>query len=112
MTRASTSPIEVDANDLRVIADEVRGLREDLRSALAAFAGQSNGAVVNATTNTTPEAEPLLKIRDVCKLLDVSPRTFQRLRLLKDAPKTVELGGTLRWRRGDVDRWLEKKARR
>jgi predicted DNA-binding transcriptional regulator AlpA len=109
MTGASSSPLEVDAFDLRALAEQVRGLREDLRSALATLVQQSKCPTVDTTT-TTPE--PLLTITDVCKLLQVSARTLQRLRHLDEVPEPIELGGTLRWLRKDFDRWLEKKARR
>jgi hypothetical protein len=109
MTRASSSPLEVDAFDLRALVEEVRELRKDLTSRLELLGAQSNGATVN-TTSTTPE--PLLTIKDVCKFLQISPRTLQRLRHLKCVPEPIELLGSPRWRRRDFDRLPEKKARR
>jgi predicted DNA-binding transcriptional regulator AlpA len=49
---------------------------------------------------------PLMKLRDVARLLNVSPGTAKRYRKQGILPLPVQIGGALRWRRSDVLRWL------
>ena len=49
----------------------------------------------------------LIGIKGVCELLDVSDRTLRRIRAVRGFPKPVKGKGRLRWRRGDIVRYLE-----
>ena len=113
MTKAAASlslvPAVADGIDLHALVEEVRALREDLRSALARLAPQSNGASVD-TTSTTDAGDDLLTVDDVCARLHVCRRTLQRLRKLGEIPEPRKIGGSLRWHRKDLDRCLGKKA--
>jgi excisionase family DNA binding protein len=51
--------------------------------------------------------DALLTAKDVAGLLNVDIRTLRRLRHLGDVPKPITVGRVLRWRRRDLDRWLE-----
>ena len=53
----------------------------------------------------TPE-RPLLKVDEVAALLGISPRHFTRLVGRGDAPAPIRLGESIRWRRGDIDKWI------
>lgn len=57
----------------------------------------------------TPEAGPiswpderLLRVRDVADLLALSPRTVWRMATTGDLPAPIRLGGSTRWRWGDL----------
>ena len=54
-----------------------------------------------------PRDAQLMTAKDVAGLLNVDIRTLRRLRHLGDVPKPITVGRVLRWRRRDVDRWLE-----
>jgi excisionase family DNA binding protein len=55
--------------------------------------------------------DDLLSHRDVCALLGLGDRTFRRMRAGGEGPKSVRVGTRERWRRADVDRWLEDKGK-
>jgi excisionase family DNA binding protein len=48
----------------------------------------------------------------MCDLLQVDARTLRRLRHAGTVPAPLQIGRALRWRRKDVDAWLEGGARR
>ncbi|MEQ1874619.1 MAG: helix-turn-helix domain-containing protein [Ilumatobacteraceae bacterium] len=54
--------------------------------------------------------EQLLTIHEVASLLRMSPAAVRQMRYKLDAPPAIKLGGRLRWRRSDVDAWLEHLA--
>ncbi|WP_028245495.1 helix-turn-helix transcriptional regulator [Pseudoclavibacter soli] len=58
------------------------------------------------TQNTTAEL-PLLTIKDLASLLNVSEKTIRNLRAKGQGPRAVKIGGSVRWRRETVDRYLE-----
>mgnify|MGYP006273288665 CR=1 FL=1 len=57
-------------------------------------------------------AEALLTPRDVADMLRVSVRTLYRWIDHGHVTPPLRLGRSLRWRRDDIDRWLEDQARR
>ena len=58
----------------------------------------------------SPGPEQLLKSADVAEIIQVSPRTVQRLAAEGDFPSPIRVSpGRLRWRQGDVDAWLESR---
>lgn len=66
---------------------------------------------VHAFTDS-PAVEPsiieqplLLDEAEVCRLLSLAPRTFQRLRARGQFPSPIKVGKLNRWRRGEVEAW-------
>lgn len=56
---------------------------------------------------TTARREPHLKLADVLDELDMSRAAFYRMRARGQAPRYIRLpNGQLRFRRSDLDRWL------
>lgn len=58
-----------------------------------------------------PQLEPretpsLLTAQQLAKLLQVSTRTIWRLRSAGQLPQPIELGGSIRWNRDAVHRWI------
>lgn len=51
-----------------------------------------------------------LSVEQLAALLDVTPATVYGLRYRKDAPPAARIGRELRFRRLDVDRWLERRT--
>ncbi len=56
--------------------------------------------------NETPLPEPVLTLKDVAAYLKVDDRTIYRLALAKKMP-AFKVGGTWRFRKGDIDAWIE-----
>jgi len=55
--------------------------------------------------------DPLLTVRDVAHLLNVSPRTVWRLVSTGDLPRPIRLGPrTCRWRPADVARLVDESS--
>lgn len=48
----------------------------------------------------------LLSIKDLCVLAGISRRTVYRIRAAGQLPTPVRIGGRLRWRPEDIERWL------
>jgi len=67
------------------------------------------------TTVTLPPADPpatqLLDVRAVAALLACSPRHIYRLSDGGRMPAPVRLGSLVRWRRADLDAWLDGGCR-
>jgi predicted DNA-binding transcriptional regulator AlpA len=47
----------------------------------------------------------------LANMLGVHPRTIQRMRTAGEGPKPIGVRGALRYRRKDVERWLEGRRR-
>ena len=54
--------------------------------------------------------EQLLTTSDVALLLKVSNQTIYRWRALDLGPPFIQAEGSIRYRRGDVDRWLNERT--
>ena len=76
---------------------------QDLRLGLGDL-GQSSPDVV------MPNGSELLTAAQVAGLLGVGVRTLRRMRHAGRAPKPVRGSGPLRWRRADVEQWLQERA--
>jgi excisionase family DNA binding protein len=50
--------------------------------------------------------EDLLDVDDLAERLKVGPRTIWRLESGGKIPKAVRFGGSTRWRRQEVNRWM------
>jgi predicted DNA-binding transcriptional regulator AlpA len=48
----------------------------------------------------------LLTAGEVARLLNISERSVFRLRSAGDLPKEVEVLGSVRWRRADIEAWV------
>ena len=100
------------------MAQICRDLAEDPEIQLAGMAEQSvhatppEGAGMDleadeAATATQPGR--LLDVAGLAEVLCVAPRTVRRWRGSGKLPPAIDVGGLLRWRREDVDRWLEER---
>lgn len=54
-----------------------------------------------------PQTPLLLDVRDVASLLDCSARHVYRLSDAGQMPPPVRLGSLVRWRRTDLDEWIQ-----
>lgn len=52
--------------------------------------------------------ELLLTKRQVAELLQVSVSTVERLTRTGEGPQSIKFGRSRRWRREDVERWVEE----
>lgn len=55
-------------------------------------------------------ARPLLTVRQLADLLQVSTRTIWRMQSAGDLPEPVRISRSVRWRRSDIDYWLAGDA--
>ncbi len=55
---------------------------------------------------------PLLAVAGLARLLDVTEKTVRRWRDEGRLPDAVEVGGVVRWRPEDIDRWLAEGGER
>ena len=78
---------------LEVAIERLCGLVEVLRSELALLRPSSPPTVVDAD--------------GVARMLGVGERTLRRLRATRNFPRPISGPGPLRWRRRDIERWLE-----
>ena len=67
--------------------------------------------MVDVDAATEPSA-PLLAVAGLARLLDVTEKTVRRWRDEGRLPPAVEVGGVVRWRPEDVDRWLAEGGER
>jgi excisionase family DNA binding protein len=52
----------------------------------------------------------LLSSAELCEKLGISRRTLVRWRKREDFPRPLKIGQTLRFKRPDVDEWIERQA--
>ena len=62
-----------------------------------------------AVMASMPAHKLLLSQAEAAALLGVHPRTLARMRAGREGPKAIKIRGALRYRRRDVERWLEGK---
>jgi len=58
----------------------------------------------NAEISITPE---LLRDKEVARMLGLSTRSVHTMRSCGRLPREVRLGRSLRWRRRDIEKWVE-----
>lgn len=63
--------------------------------------------MANERPETQKEPAALLDVQSVADLLDCSPRHIFRLAERQQIPEPVRLGRMVRWRRGEIQRWIE-----
>jgi predicted DNA-binding transcriptional regulator AlpA len=97
------------AVDLRLLSEVAGRLARHLEDGLADL----SGGEPHATVPTQPPARPdvLLSARDVAEVFGIGIRTLRRWRHEGRAPRPLKGKGPLRWRRADIDRWLEEHSR-
>jgi predicted DNA-binding transcriptional regulator AlpA len=49
----------------------------------------------------------LITLPDLAKMLKISTRTAARLRSRGKLPKAIQLGGCVRWRRSEIQAWID-----
>ncbi len=67
---------------------------------------------VNTHDGDSDERDPfkgaaLINATQFAKLLSISERTLYRLKSSNRLPMSINLGGSVRWRRTDVNRWIQ-----
>ncbi len=67
--------------------------------------------MVDVDAATEPSA-PLLAVAGLARLLDVTEKTVRRWRDEGRLPEAIVVGGVVRWRPEDVDRWLAEGGER
>lgn len=58
-------------------------------------------------SDTRVVGQKLLAVGALAKTLSTSVRTVWRKRAAGQLPKPVRIGGSVRWRSSDIDRWIE-----
>lgn len=59
-----------------------------------------------------PTPEPLMDINEVSEYLKVPVATLHQWRYQRTGPDAAKIGRSLRYRRDDVDAWIESQTRR
>lgn len=111
---------------LERIASGVEGLRDELRgvAALATLAQDARAANGPRSTNSSSDAAlaagstsaqgapacELLTAADLCALLKLDARTLRVLRHEGRVPEPIKLGRSLRWRRAEIEEWIEEQG--
>ncbi|WP_442483397.1 helix-turn-helix transcriptional regulator [Aeoliella sp. SH292] len=69
--------------------------------------GNTNHPGDGGITYDSQEFQPmLLTIEEASQLLRISVRKIQRMKSLGRFPKEIRIGGSVRWRRHDVEQWI------
>lgn len=53
-----------------------------------------------------PSNPQLLRVSDLAQLMQVSVRTIWRLRSAAQLPEPIRVGGSVRWNREEIERWM------
>lgn len=56
--------------------------------------------------------EPLLTVAEVADWLGISPQTLYYWRHTHRGPRSLTVGGAVRYRRADIEEWLDRAAKR
>ena len=84
---------------VEVVESVVQRKLEPVQARLDALLARLDGEAV--------EAEALLTAHDLAELLKCDRRTVRRLELSGEVPPGLRIGGSKRWRAGEVRRWLD-----
>ena len=69
------------------------------------------GCVVKRARHASPcDHDPLMTTAEVAAYLRVPVTTIHYWRHLETAPRAMKVGKHLRWRRTDIDAWLDEQA--
>lgn len=58
---------------------------------------------------TIERTRPLLTIKELAELLGVSIATINRWNRAGEIPAPIVIGGSIRWKRVEVEKWLDEK---
>ena len=109
-TQASSNAVCAHLEHLAALHEELastyRELGRDLDIQLAAF-GESRLLEPVPSNDEVPE---LLTTADVARILCASDKTVRTWHREGHIPKAIEVGGVLRWRRSDIESWLEEQS--
>lgn len=97
------SHVDGDLSRIASLLDEAASI---VRNQLAVPASARPGCAV------TPEAPPLLSLRQVAKRLGVHVRTARRWRDEKYLPAAIVLGGVVRYDAAEIEKWIEARKER
>jgi excisionase family DNA binding protein len=56
------------------------------------------------------QLEPLLSVNDLAVYLDVPVATIYAWRYHRQGPRGLKIGRHVRYRQGDVDRWIDERV--
>jgi predicted DNA-binding transcriptional regulator AlpA len=59
------------------------------------------------TTDSLPERPEILNEMEVAEFVNMSVATMRRWRLLRTGPKYLKIGSAVRYRRADLEAWLD-----
>lgn len=57
-------------------------------------------------TSTTKSNASLLTVKDIATMLGCSTKHVENTRDRGDMPASFKIGSLVRWRAGDIDRWI------
>jgi predicted DNA-binding transcriptional regulator AlpA len=98
---------EIERLNLRVAELEIQN-RQPTAQAIAKPAAQEPPAVHPAVKPPPLPASPeLLNEHQVAKFLQLSVASVRRWRLFRTGPKYFKIGAAVRYRREDVETWLD-----
>ena len=83
---------------------DLQKLRSFLSRELDRRLGDLEDRIVDRLSETS--ASPMLTERDVAAIMRCDPRTVRRLEQGGEIPPAIRFGGSKRWRRVDVVRWM------
>jgi len=72
----------------------------------------SRGPGENLRKDPDPDANLLITIEELSKILKVSTRTISRLKSEGRLPQPITIGRLVRWRRSDIETWLADRSPR
>lgn len=63
-----------------------------------------------AESTASLKLSPLLTVRQLAELLQVSTRTVWRMQSAGELPEPIRISHRVRWRRDDVEEWLRRQS--
>jgi excisionase family DNA binding protein len=66
---------------------------------------------MDRTVEAETSQDKLLRVNQVAEYLGVQPQTLDYWRHTRRGPRSLKVGGLVRWRQADVEAWLARNAR-
>jgi len=112
-TSADICAQSANGRDVGAVLARISELHEELARACRELASNSQNCLA-AVPETRELCEPVIKrelltIDDVAKLVRTGARTIRRWRREGKLPPALHFGGLVRWRKSDVERWIEER---
>lgn len=96
----------------QLVRDAVSPMLTEALEDLEARLFERLAEVVQAQPAPPDPAPELLTLDEVADLLRVAPRTVQRMASAGEIPAPIQISpARSRWRRGDLDAWLDSQGR-